>query len=315
MSGNRCSWWRPLLLLLLVGCAPTARQPAANPLLDWGQSVVLTDRSTELQFRPFIGRVMQLSRTGGANLLWHDANPTSDTPGHWVNYGGDKLWPWPQKGAWNWPPPTSIDAGPYRIVRQDPLAFRAESPIDAASGLAAIRETTLRDGVVQNTYTLVRRYPPASGAAASPVAAWSVTQVQLGRFFAHLRPTGSDAPITPMSESMPATRPAGGGWVEIVVALGSRKVGVAADILAARIGDQVLLIKRVESHEDAALPRGVSAQLFTCDEAWGHYAELEFLGPERALNVGEQSTLKTQWRILPASAFDKLLESPDSIPG
>ena len=308
MSGNRFSWRLAPLLLSLAGCAPTARQPAANPLLDWGQSVVLTDRSAELQFRPSIGRVMHFARAGGRNLLWYDENPTSNTPGHWVNSGGDKLWSWPQKGAWNWPPPKAIDVGPYRIVRQDALSFRADSPIDAASGLMAIRETSLCDGVVQNTYTLARRRPPASGAAGTPVSAWAVTQVRMGQFFAHLRPTGADAPVTPMSESIPDMRPVGGGWVEIVVAPGSRKVGVAADILAARIGDQVLLIKRVAGNDDAALPRGVSAQLFTCDETWGRYAELEFLGPERALEVGEQTTLQTQWSILAASAFEGMMK-------
>jgi len=308
MNNSRFPWWLAPLLLSLAGCAPTARQPADNPLLDWGRNVVLADRSTELQFRPSIGRVMHLSRTGEPNILWHDVNPTRDTPGHWVNYGGDKLWPWPQKGAWNWPPSQAIDVGPYRIVRQDPLAFRAESPIDAASGLMASRETTLRDGVVLNTYTLTRGQRPATGAASPTVAAWSVTQVSLGRFFAHLRPAGSDAPITPMSETMPAARPVGGGWVEIVVAPGSRKVGLAADILAAHMGDQVLLIKRVAGNDDGALPRGVAAQLFTCDESWGRYAELEFLGPERALRVGEQTTLQTQWSILAAIDFEGMLK-------
>ena len=71
---------------------------------------------------------------------------------HWINYGGDKLWPLPEGegDAEHWPGPISdvLDDGEYKfsIVSENPkCAVRLEGPPDPATGLQFSREIAIND--------------------------------------------------------------------------------------------------------------------------------------------------------------------------
>lgn len=65
---------------------------------------------------------------------------------HWINYGGDKLWPLPEgNGAFEWPGPISdvLDDGEYRfgvLSKGSTCRVRLEGPSDPATGLQYSRE-------------------------------------------------------------------------------------------------------------------------------------------------------------------------------
>mgnify|MGYP003506235173 FL=1 len=61
-------------------------------------AVFLRNNVIECTIQPQIGRMMQLSFVGGENMLWVDPKAEENAPGKfsWKNYGGLKIWLWPQ---------------------------------------------------------------------------------------------------------------------------------------------------------------------------------------------------------------------------
>lgn len=72
------------------------------------------------------------------------------TPGHWHNYGGDKIWPLPEgeQDEQHWPGPVSdaLDAGNYEfrvLARGAICTIRLDGPADLHTGLQYSREISL----------------------------------------------------------------------------------------------------------------------------------------------------------------------------
>ena len=78
------------------------------------------------------GRLMELSRDGGANALWTDPAAVTnglDSAGRqiWKNVGGEKTWVGSQGPGWRgfnpdgkvWPPPSWFDSAPLSVVHSD----------------------------------------------------------------------------------------------------------------------------------------------------------------------------------------------------
>jgi hypothetical protein len=103
------------------------------------------------------GRVMQL-RFGEHDYLFVNSKykgkyiPPTEAGRHWINYGGDKLWPMPEghSDAEHWPGPVSdvLDDGEYsfRVVSEESTCtVRLEGPADSRTGLQFSREITIQD--------------------------------------------------------------------------------------------------------------------------------------------------------------------------
>ena len=153
----------------------------------WPHAVHMTNGEAELVIVPAIGgRVMRyaLVERGGdgepvetGNVLWED--PTlagqrglvDDATGDWPNFGGEKVWPWPQDG-WpavlgrEWPPPRAVDQAPYAWKILDDGAVRLESPVIPEYGLVARRTIRLADRGTR--VTIVSEFVPAPDTRAPP---------------------------------------------------------------------------------------------------------------------------------------------------
>lgn len=114
-------------------------------------AVFLRNNVIECTIQPQIGRMMQLSFVGGENMLWIDPKAEENAPGEfsWKNYGGLKIWLWPQND-WKkiygkgWPPPKEMDIGPYSF-ELIPNGVRLTSPIIPGYQMQIVQDFIIPD--------------------------------------------------------------------------------------------------------------------------------------------------------------------------
>ncbi len=316
-----------LLVLLLAGCAqanPPELLKDTRP--DWGPTYRLTDGKHEVQVSPEIGRVMHFSRVGEPNILWTYPGAEPAKIGTFINFGGDKLWSWPQNdGGWGWPPPATIDRGPYQQKAVEPAQpvqpvqpvqqMSLQGPVDPDTGLQAHRLTAITaDGRVQNTYTLTRVAKPTATKPLPKVAAWSIAQVPAVQdVYVRLMPNPPAVPTTQMGTQVIKSEPVAGRWLKVTPVFTGAKFGLAGDAIAVRVGDRVVLILRTADNDSPDLEKLVAAQLYFTEGDKGvptpqSYIEMELIGPTVELAIGQSASLKTEWTILTPAEFEKLLK-------
>lgn len=79
----------------------------------------------EMVIVPDINRIVRFGRPGGPNLLWVDPEAENGPAMPWKNWGGEKLWFWPQE-RWPelgspWPPPMDPGVAGEMILQSDGL--------------------------------------------------------------------------------------------------------------------------------------------------------------------------------------------------
>ena len=253
---------------------------------------------------------MHFATVGDATLLWQNPTPKTAQETPWPNYGGDKLWPWPQRPLWSWPPPKGFDPGPFEL-RQVDHGFRMVGPLDVATGLQVSRDLTLIGRRLENTYTMTRTAGSTTQPSSAAVACWAVTQVQAGgEIFIRLAQPSPTAKVHSFDDSNIQTVAVNKRWLRVVRPHSSGKIGVAGDALAVRSGNRVLLIERVENEKSRLTQPAAQVYFYIHsgpEESLLSYCELEMVGPETELRVGDQTTLKTTWSSLTAQQFERLL--------
>ncbi len=258
------------------------------------------------------GRIIRYAKIGGANVLWE--NPRAlETPvvfPGWVNWGGDKVWIWPEEDWVKWNsasqhPPGDPSTGPHQ-VEVDGLLLRMTSPAIVGYGVRIIREITLEP--TSSRVTLVNRLEQVTAPAFSlPVGLWTVTQLPAApTILAHLSP---DAEL-PGYESFPGT-----SWPNVerdgcIVTLHRpatpwQKIGLDADQLTVRMGDHLFTAETPAAlNATVPHPRWRRAQVFSDpdDSAFRlpevpAYIEFEFTSPIQQLAVGESLSLTVTWSL------------------
>lgn len=118
---------------------------------------------------PSRGRVLAFGPAGGGNALW--TNPDGTDVAGWRNFGGEKLWFWPQD-AWasvtgaNWPPP--FDGTPWNSRAGD-------NWVEWEHSLAPVLPATIvrRASVAANTLSVRSE----TRGTIAPLRLWSIAQV------------------------------------------------------------------------------------------------------------------------------------------
>lgn len=145
----------------------------------WTGAYRLANKLVEVVYVPQIGRVMRYGYIGDVNLLWENpehlgkTTPLTPSPVDWINYGGDKLWPAPQK-VWGWPPDPVMDSGIQKATITPDKKLRIEGRISPKHNLSFVRTISLEAQGTSVTFenTLVNHdKKPAQWAV------WQVTQV------------------------------------------------------------------------------------------------------------------------------------------
>ena len=326
--------WTPCLVTacalgLGAGCrsvAPVATRVVYGDHSCWH----LSNGTVDLVVNPEIGRIVRYGFVGSTNLLWDNprAAEFASRIGNWNNWGGDKVWPWPQ-AAWpaavgrGWPPPGDGDVGPYSV---EPTAcgLRMTSPALPRLGLRVVREIELaRTG---SRVTIRNRLEPAGTPSPLAWGAWTITQTAipdliLARLDAEATATvhalvSTDTPFPPPKRT--------GRIVELSrdPALNS-KAGFDASLLAGRFGDTLFVQSIVASGTSrGTYAPGARAQYYADADVRPErpperppYLETELTSPCLPVSA-EGPVLTVRWelrRLKPAecqpAALYRLLES------
>lgn len=177
---NRC------LNVIVLGVLLGLTRPAMGEVTvqrtdyqEWKGAYRLSNGTVELVFVPQIGRVMRYGFVGDTNLLWENPallGKTTDmtlAKTEWVNYGGDKLWPAPQK-VWGWPPDPMMDSGLQKVTITSDRRLKLEAPISPKHKLQFVRVIKMDaegTGVTFENRLINKSDKPAKWSV------WQVTQV------------------------------------------------------------------------------------------------------------------------------------------
>ena len=282
----------------------------------WPEAYRLANGTVEVIVVPSVGRVMRYGFVGGPNVLWENSFLLGKTAvparagGDWQNFGGDKIWPWPQ-GEWgqrtgrDWPPPTAADHAPHQAAVVGPGVLRLTSPIMAGYGVRIVRDVELAPS---GTRVRIRsRLAKVRDGAAFPVAAWSVTQMPVpdllfARPMAGTTLENGVKPVAGDDAPWKSVRRESGVLVLERPTARNSKLFFDADLLAWAEGDTLFTqrpaapVPPVSDYEP-----GDRAQIFsladdpnTPDAA---YVELEMTSSKRILAKGESATLDVIWEL------------------
>ena len=248
-----------------------------------GRSVMLqiTDGRVEARFDPVRRRLMHFGRVGGPNLLWtkfdhdlHDAGPD-----WWINFGGEKIWLWPQ-ARWveafgsDWPPRNDLLGTPADEARMDDGAIVSTSASLEWAGVRIERrfEIDASSRLIVTTRTRVDEPENAAG-----WALWSVAQLPRP-----VRVVGRQADATlderPLGQTPVEMKRLNERWIELrpVDATGA-KLGFNGDAFAGVIGPDVLWVES-PARADDTFPPGERAQFYaTSLTDQDAYVEFEFI--------------------------------------
>jgi len=295
------------ILCLIAGCRkPAARipmqpDPAPTELyrLDNGEFDLVVSTAT--------GRIVRYGPTGGPNLLWENPGANgarSQFPG-WKNYGGDKVWIWPEE---HWvdsggPPPG--DPASFQVEKNG-LHLKLISAVIPGFGVRIVRGITLesKGSHVTIESRFERISPPEHP---GPLAVWVVTQTRAAdRILARLTPDAA-----PPGHGRFRSNP----WPDVTVSDGIvtlkrstdrwAKIGLDADALAVPVGN-FLFLSRIQDHTPGTYQPFHRAQVYSdSDDSEFRpdgvlpYLEVEFTSPVKMLAVGESVSLTLVWEIHP----------------
>lgn len=170
--------------LASTAMAQPAQIRAESNYNGWGwDAVVLDNGLVTVTVVPEIGgRVMQYDLGQHRAIFVNEDEigkcyqPNPGDP--WHNFGGYKVWPAPQS-AWGWPPPPTLDTGPYEweitAETDDSVSVLLRSPVEQwrTPGLRLERSLTLYAG---SSHLRVEQTIVNEGDQAQRWSVWDVTQ-------------------------------------------------------------------------------------------------------------------------------------------
>lgn len=285
----------------------------------WADSWLVYNEEVELVVVPSISRIMQFRFRGedsvDSNPLWTQdslaGKPADTQRDTWLNFGGDKAWPGPQKEWGNtlsrrrWPPPPVFDSAPFKDVYVHNETLVLVSYVDAWTGLQCVRKISLSGPSMTIKTELIQVAASISGQI-NNVSVWVVTQLKdpervyvvsqpgRGKSFSVLADIGpqqaTGSPCT-LRESVVSCD---GKAVTLVSMkrdpLASHKIGSDKASTLLWAGKEVIL--RIDSplHGGGYPDDGCHAELWNNPDPLA-YVELEFLGtfvqPTRGVNGKE----------------------------
>ncbi len=320
-----------VMLLAMTGCKTTTEMISPEPaetMASLGMkneigAVFLANEMVEVAVSPTTGRILHFGFIGGENLLWTNPDPVETKPGEWQNWGGDKVWIWPEtewsdrSGDKKWKPPSDPPTEPYTVERTT-SGIIMKSPVIDKFGVRLVREISL--GHKQPTMKVVNRFEVVDRKVVDnggPLALWNVTQIKapteiIATPVPVMTAAGLPVPFQPKvfmdSETDPWLAPqqaldAPGDLIFIRPTTASVKIGFEANQLRVQLGDVFLSQKATFSPTDrGTLEPNERAQLYTQpgNDTSGDkaaYAELEFTSPKWLGEDLIKGSLTIEWTL------------------
>jgi hypothetical protein len=313
MAIGRCA--AVACMLALVGCGVGGvGSVTVNPAGQWQgwQAHVLRNPVAEVIVVPAIGRVMQFRLLDGqepSGAFWsHPTLGPALTPDEngWINFGGDKAWPAPQK-EWEatvgrgWPPPATFDAVAHAAsVEGDAVVMT--SPVDPAYGIRVRRKIALHPSKAE--MSIETTYEKVQGAPVR-IAVWTITQL---------------APPAAMTVTLPEPSALAGGFRSLLPApprnlsVRGRELTIERDTEAktmiATDGDRltwrsdgpealvVTVANETPARPGSVWSEGAHSQIYTSPDGAQAYVELELLGPLHDLAPGQSASLTSRYTLV-----------------
>lgn len=273
---------------------------------------VIRNAVAEVVVVPGIGRVMQFRLLDGrepSGAFWsHPALGPGLAPDEngWINFGGDKAWPAPQK-EWEriagrgWPPPATFDAVAHAASAEGD-AIVLTSPVDPAYGIRVRRKIALHPSKAE--LTIETTYEKVQGPRVR-VAVWTITQLD---------------PPQAMVVELPDAPTFAGGYRSLLPAEprnlslhgnaltlerdtdAKTMIATESDRLTWRGEDPDPLIVTVENQAPglpgSIWPEGVHSQIYTSPDGAQAYVELELIGPLHDLSPGQSASLTSRYTVV-----------------
>lgn len=263
----------------------------------------LSNGNVELAVDATRGRIMSYGFKGGRNVLWTNldaTNPKYDLGG-WTNWGGDKIWTWPQS-TWGWPPPEPTQA--YEVhVAEDGKSLQMVSPVLPKLNVRIVRLIELAEN--SSTVILTSHLQPVGDPFGKPMAAWEITQIPTApRLFARIPESSARNRFLGNSTEQIHPHATGGSIVEIRHTDVAGKAFMDADLFAAAYDDLVFLQRLMTTNEAGAWKPDERGQVYfhdthatTVPANGPSYTELEWTAPIVATARLEQAPVRVIWKL------------------
>ena len=325
--------WRPLTgglaaLALLVSVAAAKPSPEEAPGFlyrtnyhGWADSIWMSNGKVEAIIVPQVARIMQFRLAGEKDgPFWENpallGKPAAGAVGEWQNFGGDKVWPAPQK-QWgdiaptNWPPPVGFDGTPAQ-AEVDGWVVTLRQPADPSFGIAVTRriELDVRKPAmhVQTTYEKVK-------GLTLDASIWTVTQVKapIAVYTRVPSDTRYGLQFQLMSDRRPPSLEIRKGILSVTAeSTADHKIGVDSGTLIWMGPDYLLRIDSPRRLYADYPDNGASAEISI--NADPRHMGLEMLGPLVQMRVGHKISRNSTYTLLRRTERDPVMEVRRQLP-
>lgn len=287
---------RLLLLLLpfmMIACTRVRPEPTTWHSHD---AYRLSNGTVELVAVPSIGRIVHYAYVNGPNVFWTwpDGGKEPKKYTGFKNFGGEKVWLWPQT---EWPP--AADSIPYTATIDGDTLTLVSAEVPKSGGVKIRRHIRMDPTGTGVTITNELILPPNH---TPRIALWSVAQVPPATIKARLLDPAKPA-VHAMDPAQPLWQPASReGDIAVFERNGqSIKSGLESDLITSTADKQTFAIQALTS--PGPFDPGTRAQLYADqDQSFTRprdttlpYIEIEFLSPW--LTRTPAPTLTTRWSL------------------
>lgn len=310
-----------VLGLVLCGCQPVRPPQVSAPATAFVETMrddsvrTLSNGVIDVAVSAKTGRIIYFAFANRGNLLWADPDAGNAKPGDWQNWGGDKVWIWPQsefeqRMGRGWPPPGDPPSTPYIITDELDGGITMTSPIIPEYGVRLVRTISLAPG--QPMMTVTNRFHVIDDAKVTGIGLWNVTQIPAPKEIV-AQPIYPRTPLgtvretfpKPLNDGKPAwppPQPSLTALGEVILTRptsGNAKIGIDADRFRVQSGDTFLTQKAEFTPTTGELEPSERAQLYTdpASPKTGPYVELEFITPKWTAEDAKNGELKVTWTL------------------
>ncbi|MFI5378757.1 MAG: hypothetical protein ACHRHE_05645 [Tepidisphaerales bacterium] len=293
--------------------APATAGPASGV-------VTIGNDQVQLSVDPARGRITGYGFKGGGNVFWENPKAVEFAPkfGGWINWGGDKVWVWPQDD-WNWPPP--IPDLPHE-VKKDGNVIEMISPVVPRYGIRVVRRIELSERgtevTVKSRFIVAGKMPDGV-----PIGVWSVTQVPATPYvLARATGSGGEIRLNHIGDANIGHEKLADNLVWLKrPGTKSGKVALDAELMAAAYGDYMIVQRQyLQSPQVGVLQVATRGQLYAHPDnadnlpaGWPTYMELEWITPSVPRVEVEKVELKVVYKLVKLKPGTTLRELGDLV--
>ncbi len=288
---------------------------------EWKRTMLRSDVA-EVTIVPEIGRIMQFRLTGKPGIFWNAPElldkPADPSRTDWQNFGGEKVWPAPEKD-WahfssreSWLPPVGFDATPATLTETTASSTTMTWPDDEKTGLRMTRKISLEVSTLTTTTTWKRLTP-----GPAPLSIWTIAQFRDPEEMHIAKPAPDQLPqdLILLSKTLPPSLREHSATFSLTRDPDSayKIASAGTDLLWA--DSEIICHVHTGSAPGSIQPdAGSRVQIYTsADEK--PYVELETLGPLEIIPVGTEISHTTTYTLIPRVSGKTLAETAASLFG